>query len=277
MKTDLVDEKGNVDIDSEAAVKAMEFIIELKKYAPVGTENYNSPEVKAAIANRQTAMSIVWPAWVPKLNATVWEVAVTPGARPMIGAWLLGVPVSSKNKELAFDFILFVTSRPIQKVLALEVGCGSGEAARTMLEDLGYVDVRLTPDLAGIDRVVEPISVGQMLAASDNYPLFATACDRAHAAGGIVGWAHGGGVFNRLHEALPIEAALGKVDFVEVIQFNMFFGYHFWRQLLNCGLRLAGTGGSDFPFGVDMLAPGAEPGRLCIWTEGALRKMEELS
>ncbi len=118
----VVDEKGNVDIDSEAAVKAMEFIIELKKYAPVGTENYNSPEVKAAIANRQTAMSIVWPAWVPKLNATVWEVTVTPGARPMIGAWLLGVPVSSKNKELAFDFILFVTSRPIQKVLALEVG-----------------------------------------------------------------------------------------------------------------------------------------------------------
>jgi large subunit ribosomal protein L4e len=29
--------------------------------------------------------------------------------------------------------------------------------------------------------------------------------------------------------------------------------------------------------GVDMLAPGAEPGRLCIWTEGALKKMEGLS
>ncbi|MEW6359351.1 MAG: CehA/McbA family metallohydrolase [Planctomycetota bacterium] len=108
---------------------------------------------------------------------------------------------------------------------------------------------------AGISRVIEPISVGQMLAASDNYPLFATACDEAHAAGGIVGWAHGGGVFNRLYEALPIEAALGKVDFVEVIQFNMFFGYHFWRQLINCGIRLAAVGGSDFPFGVDMLAP----------------------
>ena len=29
--------------------------------------------------------------------------------------------------------------------------------------------------------------------------------------------------------------------------------------------------------GVEMLAPGAEPGRLCIWTEGALKKMEELA
>jgi large subunit ribosomal protein L4e len=28
--------------------------------------------------------------------------------------------------------------------------------------------------------------------------------------------------------------------------------------------------------GVEALAPGAEPGRLCIWTEGALKKLEEL-
>ncbi len=29
--------------------------------------------------------------------------------------------------------------------------------------------------------------------------------------------------------------------------------------------------------GVEMLAPGAEPGRLCVWTEGALKKLEELA
>jgi large subunit ribosomal protein L4e len=29
--------------------------------------------------------------------------------------------------------------------------------------------------------------------------------------------------------------------------------------------------------GVEMLAPGAEPGRLCVWTEGALKKMEGLA
>jgi large subunit ribosomal protein L4e len=28
---------------------------------------------------------------------------------------------------------------------------------------------------------------------------------------------------------------------------------------------------------VEMLAPGAEPGRLCVWTEGAIKKMEELA
>lgn len=108
---------------------------------------------------------------------------------------------------------------------------------------------------AGIDEVIQPISVGPLLASQENYPLFATACDEAHRQGGIVGWAHGGGVFNRLYESLPIEAALGKVDFVEVLQFNMFYGYHFWRQLLGCGVKLACTAGSDFPFGADLLAP----------------------
>ncbi len=29
--------------------------------------------------------------------------------------------------------------------------------------------------------------------------------------------------------------------------------------------------------GVEMLAPGAEPGRLCVWVEGALKKIEELA
>ena len=108
---------------------------------------------------------------------------------------------------------------------------------------------------AGIEGIVEPISVGQRLASTVNYPLFATAADEAHRRGGIVGWAHGGGVFNRFFESLAIEAALGKVDFVEVMQFNMFFGYHFWRELLNCGIKLPCTGGSDFPFGHDLLAP----------------------
>jgi methylase of polypeptide subunit release factors len=38
--------------------------------------------------------------------------------------------------------------------LAIEVGAGSGVAARAMLEGLGYRGVTLVPDLAGIDRVV---------------------------------------------------------------------------------------------------------------------------
>lgn len=107
---------------------------------------------------------------------------------------------------------------------------------------------------AGIQKVIEPISVGHQLGRRENYPLFASVCDWTHEQGGIAGWAHGGTVI-KLFESLPVEAALGKLDFIENIQFNMFYGCMFWYRLLNCGIRLACTGGSDFPFSAAMLAP----------------------
>lgn len=107
---------------------------------------------------------------------------------------------------------------------------------------------------AGISKVIEPISVGEKLGRRENYPLFAQVCDWTHQQGGIAGWAHGAAGI-KLHESLPVEAALRKLDFVESIQFSRFVGFYFWYRLLNCGLRLAVTGGSDFPFGADLLAP----------------------
>ena len=63
---------------------------------------------------------------------------------------------------------------------------------------------------AGISKVIEPISVGPQLGRRENYPLFAQVCDWAHDQGGIAGWAHGGALI-KLHESLPVEAALGPV------------------------------------------------------------------
>lgn len=119
---EVVDNDGHVDLDTEKAVQVFNFILELKKYAPEGTENFNSPEIKAALSNKATAMSIVWPGWVPNLDSKTWKVIVPPGSKPMIGAWLLGIPKSSKHQKEALDFILFVTSREMEKKLALEVG-----------------------------------------------------------------------------------------------------------------------------------------------------------
>lgn len=125
----IVDDMGDPKVLSEEGIRALNAFIELKNYAPPGTENFNSPEVKAALYNGKTAMTIVWPAWVPALDdpgqsmvAGKVVVTTTPGARPMIGAWLLAVPTTSKNKEAALDFILFVLERDMQRRLALEAG-----------------------------------------------------------------------------------------------------------------------------------------------------------
>ncbi len=45
-------------------------------------------------------------------------------------------------------------------LLAVEIGHTSAAAARSLLEDLGYGDVQLTPDLAKIDRIVSGRRLG---------------------------------------------------------------------------------------------------------------------
>ena len=55
-------------------------------------------------------------------------------------------------------------------------------------------------------------------------------------------------------ESVAVEAALGLIDFMEVVQFMTFFGQTFWYRLLGSGLKVAGVGGTDFPFGI-WLAP----------------------
>jgi len=126
----ILDERGKPAVYSPEAVKALKVFIELKKYCPPGTENFGSAEVRAYLLGGKVAIvGEVWPAWVPDLenpekSKVVGKVKIIPppGARPMIGAWLLGIPVTSKNKDLALEFILFTLSKEMQKKIALEAG-----------------------------------------------------------------------------------------------------------------------------------------------------------
>lgn len=118
--------------------------------------------------------------------------------------------------------------------------------------------------LGGIDSVIQPISTGPTLGLRENFPPFAVACREARRQGAVVGWAHGGlaGVTARNLddmtprgiESVSVEAALGLIDFLEVVQFTRFLGEPFWYRLLGAGVEVAGVGGSDFPFGI-WLAP----------------------
>jgi hypothetical protein len=112
--------------------------------------------------------------------------------------------------------------------------------------------------MAGVQEIIEPVSTGKALGLRENYPPFAVACREARRQGAIVGWAHGavsgswGGCKGM--ESVAVESALGLIDFVEVVQFMTFFGQTFWYRLLGSGLKVAGVGGTDFPFGI-WLAP----------------------
>ena len=130
----IVDADGKASLDSEASLKALELYLSLKPHAPKGVELYNSSEVRDALMQGKTAMTIeLWPSWAPALDDPAQskvpgqiEIMAAPGQvqgpAPMLGSWLLAVPADAPNAERGRDFIDFLTSAEMQKTLALEVG-----------------------------------------------------------------------------------------------------------------------------------------------------------
>jgi len=89
-------------------------------------------------------------------------------------------------------------------------------------------------------------------AAASLYPTNAAVADLAHAQGALVGYVH---PFDEmpdplapgaLTDELPVDVALGKVDYYEVLGFSEHrTSAAIWYRLLNCGFRPAAAAGTD--------------------------------
>jgi len=110
---------------------------------------------------------------------------------------------------------------------------------------LGLLDLRdhfLTPDF----------SAYQQSALTSPYPHNGAVADLAHAQGALVGYVH---PFDweivpekekSLTNALPVDVALGKVDYIEVVGFSDHKATAaVWHRLLNLGFRLSAGAGTD--------------------------------
>jgi hypothetical protein len=91
-------------------------------------------------------------------------------------------------------------------------------------------------------------------AASSLYPMNADVADIAHARGALVGYVHPFDDYPepllKPHEALtmelPVDVALGKVDYLEILGFSDHRSTaHVWYQLLNLGFRIPAAAGTD--------------------------------
>ena len=93
-----------------------------------------------------------------------------------------------------------------------------------------------------IPRLVEPVSTG-MLSPDPNSPDFPTLsmlCEEARRIGGTTIWCHNGGGLEA-----PVAIALGHVDALNVAD-GARVEYDWYYQLLNCGLRLPISTGTDW-------------------------------
>lgn len=139
---------GRPAMDSPEALAALEFYLELARYAPEGVSMYQSAQVKDAIYSGSGAMAIeVWPGWIkdldnPAESAVVGKVVVTKHpaqvekSSPMIGVWLAAIPESSNKKDAAFDFLRFLTSAETQTAMADTAGVPPTRASVHEIPDL---------------------------------------------------------------------------------------------------------------------------------------------
>jgi TolB protein len=91
-------------------------------------------------------------------------------------------------------------------------------------------------------------------AASSLYPMNADVADIAHSRGALVGYVHPFDEYpepiakphETLTSELPVDVALGKVDYMEILGFSDHRSTaQVWYQLLNLGFRIPAAGGTD--------------------------------
>ena len=117
---------------SEEALEALQTSLKLVETAPPGAENVQHADVGRFMYTGVTAMSgDIWPDQLlqmfdPSISSVVGKIAIGPepsqaGVQPanMTGTWLYGIPQGSKNKERAFDFMVWVTGFDQQKQLLM--------------------------------------------------------------------------------------------------------------------------------------------------------------
>ncbi len=131
---EVLDDDGEPAFDTPEALAAVEFFLELARYAPEGVVSYESAQVADALmAGRGVIANEVWPGWIgdledPEVSEVVGQVEVTtPPAQveppsPLLGIWLLAIPEAAEHPDEAFDFLRFITSGEVQAELAAETG-----------------------------------------------------------------------------------------------------------------------------------------------------------
>ncbi len=117
----MFDADGTPQVNNAAGQQALDFFLKLKEISPPGAESFNADELGTYLLQGTAASSINWPNWVatfedPNQSRVVGKMSYAPipsgtnlGSSE-IGHWLVGIMKASKNKQTAFDFMIWATS-----------------------------------------------------------------------------------------------------------------------------------------------------------------------
>lgn len=129
---DIFDEDGNVAINSDKNVKALEYYNNLKKYAPPGVTEKTWDEQTTEMQQGIAAMAVIFNDCTPALeNPDESKVigkmeygAIPIGEKPAAhyGAWSYFIPTKAANPEAAWVFLQWFNTPEVQKNIALDGG-----------------------------------------------------------------------------------------------------------------------------------------------------------
>ncbi len=170
-------------MDSPEAITSVEFLKSLLPFCNDGVLAQDYDEAAAFFRQGRAAMNIHWqnaaPLFVGENSQITDTVAITkmPGVTkeggikrsPCIGGWNLGIVEDSKNKEAAWEFIVWATSKDLEKRLAKY---GTGARFSTLGDpELGkrFIEYNATmeglKEAAGRPRIPEWVEMQDLLAA----------------------------------------------------------------------------------------------------------------
>lgn len=121
----LYDQNFKPTMDTPGALKAMQQLKELSKYAGEGSSAYSLSEAQAAFAQGKAAMAPMWDvvasAFDDPSNSNVigkWAVTYMPGGSETNGGWSVQIAADSPNREAAWEFLKWVVSKELDHKLA---------------------------------------------------------------------------------------------------------------------------------------------------------------
>lgn len=128
----LCDENWRPLFNNEAGVQAVEELRAALPFAPEGMPGWDIPAHKNAVLSGLVAQGELWPSFIradardPEKSQIIDKWSLTPFPGPSeLSMWNLAIPATSKNRDLAWEWIKMYTSPENAKRFALEFGIGS--------------------------------------------------------------------------------------------------------------------------------------------------------
>jgi multiple sugar transport system substrate-binding protein len=168
---------------SDAAIKSIEYLHSLLPYCNQGTLAQDYDEAAATFKQGRAAMNLQWqnaaPQFVGENSQVKGKIAITavPGVSEngtikrtaTIGGWDMGIVEDSKNKEAAWEFIVWATTKDMEKRLA-KFGTGARESTLSDPQlSKTYIEYPATyaafKDSIGRPRIPQWVEMSDVLAA----------------------------------------------------------------------------------------------------------------